>query len=168
MGPLDYIIMHRLRHRFYTANGLVNPGGTVDHDGPLNPNSETPINAILDGTSNTIMYMEDGGRPNWFVLGADQGTILPRPEGYGWTDPDGGAGSMDGTDATTGAINGGSGTGRCIMNCNNDSEPYSMHSGGMNICMADGSVRFIQSNISAATFAALLTARLGDVVGSDF
>jgi prepilin-type processing-associated H-X9-DG protein len=75
---------------------------------------------------------------------------------------------MDGTDATTGAINGGSGTGRCIMNCNNDSEPYSMHSGGMNICMADGSVRFIQSSISAATFAALLTARLGDVVGSDF
>jgi prepilin-type N-terminal cleavage/methylation domain-containing protein/prepilin-type processing-associated H-X9-DG protein len=168
MGPLDYIVMHRLRHRFYTANGLVNPGGTIDHDGALNPTTETPIVGITDGSSNTIMVMEDAGRPNWYVLGRPQGTILPRPEGFGWTDPDGGAGSMDGTDPVTGAINGSNGTGRCIMNCNNDSEPYSFHSGGMNVCMADGSVRFIRQNISAATFAALLTAKAGDIVQNDF
>jgi prepilin-type processing-associated H-X9-DG protein len=75
---------------------------------------------------------------------------------------------MDGTDPVTGAINGSNGTGRCIMNCNNDSEPYSFHSGGMNVCMADGSVRFIRQNISAATFAALLTAKAGDIVQNDF
>lgn len=168
MGPLDYIVMHRLRNRFYTANGLVNPSGTADHDGPLVQDAETPITGISDGTSNTIMVMEDGARPNWFVLGRDQGTILPRPEGFGWTDPDGCAGSMDGTDAVTGAINGSSGTGRCIMNCNNDSEPYSFHTGGMNVCLADGSVRFLRSTISAATFAALCTARAGDILGSDY
>jgi prepilin-type N-terminal cleavage/methylation domain-containing protein/prepilin-type processing-associated H-X9-DG protein len=168
MGPLDYIVMHRLRHRFYTANGLVNPAGTADHDGPLNQNTETPIVGITDGTSNTILVMEDGGRPNWYVLGRAQGTRLPRPEGFGWSDPDGCAGSMDGTDALTGAINGNNGTGRCIMNCNNDSEPYSFHTGGMNVGLADGSVRFIRSNISAATFAALLTAKGGDIVGNDF
>ncbi|MFQ3652521.1 MAG: DUF1559 domain-containing protein [Gemmataceae bacterium] len=163
-GPLDYIVMHRLRHRFYTANGIVNPGGTIDHDGALAQNTETPVVSITDGTSNTILIMEDAGRPNWYVLGRAQGTVLPRPEGFGWTDPDGGAGSMDGTDALTGAINGSSGTGRCIMNCNNDSEPYSMHTGGMNIGMADGSVRFINQNVNAATFAALLTAKAGDIV----
>jgi prepilin-type processing-associated H-X9-DG protein len=114
------------------------------------------------------MFMEDGARPNWYVNGRNQGSLLPRPEGFGWTDPDGSAGSMDGTDAATGAINGGSGTGRCIMNCNNDSEPFSFHSGGMNVCMADGSVRFIRSNIAAITFAALLTSKAGDVVVNDF
>jgi prepilin-type N-terminal cleavage/methylation domain-containing protein/prepilin-type processing-associated H-X9-DG protein len=168
MGPSDYIIIHRLRHRFYTANGLTNPGGTIDHDCALNQNADTPIVTISDGTSNSIMIMEDGGRPNWYVLGRNQGSLLPRPEGFGWTDPDGGAGSMDGTDATTGAINGTNGTGRCIMNCNNDSEPYSFHIGGMNICMADGSVRLISSNVSAAAWAALLTARGGDLVPGDF
>jgi prepilin-type N-terminal cleavage/methylation domain-containing protein/prepilin-type processing-associated H-X9-DG protein len=169
MGPLDYIVMHRLRHRFYAANGIVNPSGTSDHDGALSQNVETPMVGITDGTSNTILIMESAARPNWYVLGQDKGTILPRPEGFGWTDPDGAAGSMDGTDAITGAINASNNDkGRCIMSCNNDSEPYSFHSGGMNICLADGSVRFIQSGISAATFAALLTPRGGDIVGSDF
>jgi prepilin-type processing-associated H-X9-DG protein len=114
-----------------------------------------------------MMVMEDGGRPNWFVLGRDQNSLLPRPEGFGWTDPDGASGSMDGTDALTGAINGSSGTGRCIMNCNNDSEPYSFHINGMNVCMADGSVRFLRSSISAATFAALSTINAGDIPGPD-
>lgn len=167
-GSFDYLVLHRLRHRFYTANGITNPGGTIDHDGALNANTETPITGISDGTSNTLMFVENAGRPNWYVLGRDQGTILPRPEGFGWTDPDGGAGSMDGTDSTTGAINGSNGTGRCIMNCNNDSEPYSMHTGGINVCLADGSVRFLRSSISAATFAALCTAKAGDVLGNDY
>jgi prepilin-type N-terminal cleavage/methylation domain-containing protein len=105
---------------------------------------------------------------NYFVNGRDQNGLLPRNEGYGWTDPDGGAGSMDGTDKTTGAINGSSGTGVCIMNCNNDSEPYSFHSGGMTVALADASVRFMSESISGATFAALLTQAAGDAAGSDF
>jgi prepilin-type N-terminal cleavage/methylation domain-containing protein/prepilin-type processing-associated H-X9-DG protein len=168
MGPNDYLVLHRLRHRFFTANGLTNPLGTADHDGVIVTGQDTPIAAITDGTSNTMLICENGARPNYFVLGTDQGTVLPRPEGYGWSDPDGGAGSMDGTDAVTGAINGSSGTGRCIMNCNNDSEPYAFHSGGMNIVLADGSVRFLSANVSAATFAALITPRGGEILGADF
>ncbi|MDP1560565.1 MAG: DUF1559 domain-containing protein [Pirellulaceae bacterium] len=163
MGPNDYIVMHRLRNRFFYANGLTNPLGTADHDGILVPNSKTPIARILDGTTNTILFMEDAARPNWYVLGRDQGTILPRPEGFGWSDPDGGAGSMDGTDRLTGAVNGSSGTGVCIMNCNNDSEPYSFHPGGMTACMADASTTFLSNEISAAAFAAYLTPRGGEV-----
>jgi prepilin-type N-terminal cleavage/methylation domain-containing protein len=168
MGPSDYLVMHRLRNRFYTANGIVNPLGTQDHDGVLVSSGHTRIAAITDGTTNTILIMEDAGRPNWFVLGKYQGTALPRPEGFGWTDPDGGAGSMDGTDRLTGAINGGSGTGRCIMNCNNDSEPYSFHPAGMNVGIADGSVRFLPETIDATIFAALLTRSGGEVIGAGF
>lgn len=54
MGPLDYIVMHNLRHRFYSANGITNPAGTSDHPGPLVTTMETPLIAITDGTSNKI------------------------------------------------------------------------------------------------------------------
>jgi prepilin-type processing-associated H-X9-DG protein len=54
------------------------------------------------------------------------------------------------------------------MNCTNDSEFYSFHSGGINVCMADGSVRFIAQSVSAATLAALVTARSGDIPGNDW
>jgi hypothetical protein len=38
----------------------------------------------------------------------------------------------------------------------------------MNVSMADGSARFISESISAATFAALVTPRGGEVIDSDF
>jgi prepilin-type N-terminal cleavage/methylation domain-containing protein len=164
MGPSDYIVMHRVRHRFFNANGILNPLGTADHDGVLVQNEKTPMSRIHDGTSNTLLFMEDAARPNWFVLGADMGTLLPRPEGFGWSDPDGCAGSMDGADAVTGAINGSSGTGKGIMSINNDSEPYSFHPGGMAVARADASAGFIPKSISANAFAALLTPRGGEVI----
>lgn len=168
MGPLDYIVMHRLRHRFYTANGLTNPAGTADHEGPLVNGRDSKLAEILDGLSHTIMVMESAARPNHFLVKKAQNTLLPRPEGFGWTDPDGASGSMDGTDSVTGAINGSSGKGTCIMSCNNDSEPYSFHPAGMNVAMADGSSRYISDSISAAVFAALLTAKAGDHPGGDY
>jgi prepilin-type processing-associated H-X9-DG protein len=168
MGPLDYIVMHRLRHRFYTANGLTNPAGTADQDGALVNGRDSKIAEIVDGLSHTIMVMESGGRPNHYLVKKPQNKLLPRPEGFGWTDPDGAAGSMDGTDAVTGAINGSSGTGKCIMSCNNDSEPYAFHPGGMNVAMADGSARFIADSIPPEVFAALLTAKGGDQTGGDY
>lgn len=166
MGPADYLTMHRTRRRFFTANGLPDPG--QDLVGALQSTGDRRIGEITDGLSKTILFMESAARPNHFLVGRDQGVVLPRPEGFGWTDPDGGAGSMDGADSTTGAVNGSSGTGKCIMSCNNDSEPYSFHPGGMTVCLADGSVRLITQDISAATFAALLTINRGDIVGGDF
>lgn len=168
MGPSDYLVMHRVRHRFYRANGVPNPNGTADNRGVLVADEPTPFSAIYDGTSNTILVMESAGRPNWFLFRGDQGTPLPRPEGFGWSDPDGGAGSMDGTSRTTGAVNGSSGTGTGIMNINNDSEPNSFHPGGMNIANADGSSRLITDSISAAAFIALMTPDGGEVNSTDF
>ena len=171
MGLLDYMVIHQLRHRFYSAHGVANPTGgpnDISTAGALSRDRENKPQDLSDGLSKTLLFVEAAGRPNYFVNGRDQNTVLPRPEGYGWSDPDGGAGSMDGTDKTTGAINGTSGTGVCIMNCNNDSEPYSFHSGGMGIALADASVRFMSDSVSGATFAALLTQSAGDAIGSDF
>ena len=73
-------------------------------------------------------------------------------------------GFVDGTDPTLG---GKTGTGNClcVINCNNDSEIYAFHVGGAQVGMGDGSVRFISSNISLTTFAALCTMAAGDIVG---
>jgi prepilin-type N-terminal cleavage/methylation domain-containing protein len=165
MGPSDYLVMHRVRRGFYIANGIVNPSGNVDVEGILRPDHKTKMAEIFDGTSNTLMFMEDAGRPNWYVLGADMGVVNPRPEGFGWSDPDGGAGSMNGADTVTGVINPTSGgPGKGIISINNDSEPYSFHTGGMTASRGDASAGFLNKNISAVAFAALLTPRGGELI----
>lgn len=169
LGPCDYLVFHRIRPRFYTANSLPNIP-TTDLDGALHIDKMTPIAAITDGTSNTMLLIEDAGQPNQYILGRDTGTTLN--EGRGWADPDGISGSMDGTHPTTGAINGGSitpGAGATgIMNINNYSEPYSFHPGGINVVFADGSAHFITQRVSAATWAALLTRSNGEQPGDDW
>jgi prepilin-type N-terminal cleavage/methylation domain-containing protein/prepilin-type processing-associated H-X9-DG protein len=164
LGGCDYVVFHRIRPRFYIANNLPNVPA-ADLNGALHIDIPTPILAITDGTSNTMMIIEDAGQPNAYILGRDTGATLP--EGRGWADPDGVSGSMDGTHPATGAVNGGSppAGATCIMNCNNFSEPYSFHTDGINVCMADGSVRFLRATISAATFAALMTRDQGDIPG---
>jgi len=169
MGAMDYLVMHQVRRRFYVANGIVNPTGN-DNPGALENGRDTPLLAITDGTSNTIMITEAGGRATHYLLSRPSGLPMPSGEGYGWSDPDTGSGSYDGCNATTGVVNPSSvaaGTGgTCIMNCNNDSELYSFHSGGINACLADGSVRFIRQSIPAATIAALFTARGGETISN--
>jgi len=169
LGGLDYFVPHQCRNRFYLANGLTNPGGTADNPGGLTNGSPTKATDITDGLSNTILFIESAGRPNHYINGRDTGNLVPSGEGYGWIDPDTGSGSIDGSNPTTGVVNtdtayaGGTG-----IFTTNDSEAYSFHTGGVNVCLADGSVRFVNKSITAATFAALITKQGGEVIGSDW
>ena len=169
-GPGDYGSLNAIRRRFYTANGVPNfptPGTKVDDETPgaLKKVDPTPLLSITDGLSNTILLAEDAGRPNVFQKGfGDTGTNAA--DGFGWADPDGGC-SLDGVVVgAKGAVWAPGGT--CIMNCTNDSELFSFHTGGIGVTMADGSVRFLSQNVSAATLAAIATATGGDIAGSDF
>jgi prepilin-type processing-associated H-X9-DG protein len=45
--------------------------------------------------------------------------------------------------------------------------PRSYHSGGVNVCMADGSVRFVKDSVNLQTWLALGTRGGGEVVGAD-
>ena len=168
LGAGDYGSVNAIRRRYYTANGIganfpLGPTGAAGDEvlGALQKVIDTPILSITDGTSNTIMIGEDAGRPNLYQQGKDAGIITA--DGWGWADPDCGF-SIDGVvPGTLGASWATGGT--CIINCTNDSEFYSFHSGGMNVTMADGSVRFIRQAIDAGTLAALITARGGDIPG---
>lgn len=166
MGGLDYFAPHQVRNRFYLANGIPNPGGTTDNPGALVNGQDTPILSITDGTSNTILFIESAGRPNYYTLGKDMGNTIPSNEGFGWADPDTGSGSIDGSNPATGVVNTDAAYsgGTCVMGCTNDSEVYSFHQGGgANMGMADGSVRFLQKSVSPAAFAALVTRQGGEV-----
>ena len=117
---------------------------------------------ITDGTTQTLLVVEDGGRPELWRMGR---RIAGIASAGGWSDPNVEI-ALDGSDAlTTGQ---GQGKGRCVMNCTNDNEMYSFHSGGANAAFADGSVRFLRESIDARTFAALVTKSAGDMPGGDW
>jgi prepilin-type processing-associated H-X9-DG protein len=59
--------------------------------------------------------------------------------------------------------------GPCAINCTNDREVYSFHTGGANAVFADGSVHFLTAGMDIRTFARLVTRAGGEVVsGGDF
>jgi prepilin-type N-terminal cleavage/methylation domain-containing protein/prepilin-type processing-associated H-X9-DG protein len=66
------------------------------------------------------------------------------------------------------AHNYGKQSGTCVMNCDNQSgDIYSFHTGGANVCFADGSVRFVRESIDINVLVSLVTRGGGEVI-SDF
>jgi prepilin-type N-terminal cleavage/methylation domain-containing protein/prepilin-type processing-associated H-X9-DG protein len=157
-GPGDYGSLNEVKIDFYPANSLPTPG-TAERQGVLEKERDVSILSVTDGTSNTIMLGEDAGRPDLYVNGRDTGTDTK--DGWGWADPDCGfslSGVTKGTNKNPGT---------CVINCSNDSELYSFHPGGVNVTLADGSVRFVQASINPTVLAALITRAGGEVVGGD-
>jgi prepilin-type processing-associated H-X9-DG protein len=63
---------------------------------------------------------------------------------------------------------GGAGFAGGMVNMSMDSPPSSSHPGGVNVLLCDGSVHFITEAISVATWQALGTRNVGDLLGSDY
>ena len=56
------------------------------------------------------------------------------------------------------------GGGACAINCTNQWEIYSMHTGGANCLFADGSVRFLGESLTYPVLAAMITRAGGEIV----
>ena len=142
----------------------------------MTPGPGTRFEEILDGTSNTLLIIEDAGRPVHYIVGGVRGPV-PHNDGCGnanvpasgvvtgaaWADPASDCPvhgfTYDGLQCS----------GPCPFNCTNNNEAYAFHMGGMNAVFADGSVHFISKEISIRIFAALITMQGGEVVSaSDF
>ena len=148
--------------------------------------SQGPVRAtdVTDGLSNTIMIVEDAGRPGWYGskglvppngyqpdLGNYTGdTSGPAPQGGGgWADPLNYI-ATNGSDPSGGGIAAGGGFDgmppapfSCSSYCSNDSEVFAFHSGGGNVVFGDGSVRFMRSGLTNAQFGALISRAGGEV-----
>jgi prepilin-type N-terminal cleavage/methylation domain-containing protein/prepilin-type processing-associated H-X9-DG protein len=150
------------------------------------PSAPVRITDITDGSSNTLMVVEDAGRPAWYsskglvTSGPPIGTYEAGPNG---PCPQGGGAWADPLNyiATNGSDPGGSGIAAgggflgipeapwsCALNCSNDSEIFAFHPGGTNVVMGDGSVRFVKAGLSMTQTAAVLSRAGGEVIDFDF
>ena len=57
----------------------------------------------------------------------------------------------------SGLADGSARKGPCPMNCTNDNEMYSFHSGGVNAVFADGSVHFLRASMTLTALSRLIT-----------
>lgn len=178
----DYAAITGLEFKFWAANGLPSPAATsaayktmTNLKGVL-ASPGTPIAAVTDGLSNCIVVSECSNRPTLYAMGKQATTPITEDGyssgGYGLTDSTGfivmgspwaseygAAMVLNGFDSSANAK-----PGTCMLNCTNMWEIYSQHSGGANTLMGDGSVRFVNSSISAAVLAASVTRGGGEVV----
>lgn len=136
---------------------LIDPA--LNYDGILQVNRMTRIADILDGASNTILMAECAGRPTLWQGGKPVPNIWLN--GGPWAS----RGLMFGRGSTK---DGTAFFGRCAINCTNDREVYSFHTGGANAVFADGSVHFLKDTIDIRVFARLVTRAGGEVVLDDF
>jgi len=165
----DYTVTTGVRGA--TLDACFADGGGSDRDGTLQatplatpsaPVSGTPVLAITDGTSNTMVIAELAGRPAVYHAGKLVAPSAPF-SGAGWGDALSGEnwfiGSLfDGTENANG--------GPCVVNCTNSRGYglYSFHTGVANVLFADGSVRSLNASMNQCTFAFLVTKKKGDIV----
>jgi prepilin-type processing-associated H-X9-DG protein len=136
---------------------LINVVG--NYRGVLTTNSMTRLSDITDGTSNTLLLVEDAGRPRQWRAGhpGNDETIYGGP----WV------GNSNPVLVMGSSPSGSSRLGPCALNCTNDGEIYSFHSGGANTVFADVSVHFLQAGIDVRLLAGLVTRAGGEVVSGN-
>jgi prepilin-type N-terminal cleavage/methylation domain-containing protein/prepilin-type processing-associated H-X9-DG protein len=145
------------------------------------PDGPVRVTGITDGTSNTIMIVEDAGRPTWY--GSKGVVTMPSYTGAPGTAPQGGGAWADplNYNATNGGDPGGSGIAAgggfmgippapwtCANGCTNDSEIFAFHTGGSNMLFGDGSVRFVRNGLTMNQMQALLSRAGGEIIGFDY
>jgi prepilin-type N-terminal cleavage/methylation domain-containing protein/prepilin-type processing-associated H-X9-DG protein len=153
------------------------------------PDGPVRITDILDGSSNTIMVVEDAGRPAWY---GSRGIVAPNgytpnsgpytaggngpaPQGGGaWADPLNYIATNGSDPSGSGIAAGGNFDGMpaapwtCANGCSNDSEIFAFHTGGSNVCFGDGSVRLVRNGLTMNQMQALLSRAGGEVVNFDY
>lgn len=159
-GAMDYIATSAVEHGdaaiYENASG---ESGTFR--GILSDEQQgIGIRSVIDGTSNTTLIMERAGGPQLYRKG--KAVANTNTAGGTWNDPFLGAHYLAGATYDGATV----GSGGCSINCTNQIQSgfYSFHPGGAHALLADGSVRFINENISNVTLVRLITFAGGGVV----
>ncbi len=169
-----------------------NAGGVSDYMAPdiagglsLGKSSNTMIDAdqnrnegirfaqVTDGLSNTAMIVETANRANQWSMGKMIGPSHQSPAndpngnpslgGDAWNDWQMGVNIVRAV--SPGSVLTSRSNGQCAINCNNQFNLYSFHTGGAHVVLGDGSVRFLSQNIAALTVYNLLCMNDGNAIG---
>ncbi len=162
----------------------INAGAAIICEPPDGP---VTVGGVTDGLSNTIMVVEDSGRPGWYgskgvasqpaiggyapVMGTYQGGANgPAPQGGGaWADPlnyiatNGSDPSGSGVAAGGGFMGMPAAPWTCANGCSNDSEIFSFHTGMSNVVLGDGSVRSLRNGMAMSQMQSLLSRAGGEL-----
>ena len=169
---------------YVTCAGSTPYSSSSNANGVYYVNSKTKITQVKDGTSNTVLASESLIGPGGAPFTTDPGdrtrvhvelsfqpiseslcsntNLYGNERGYAWTD--GSTASASYNHVLT--------PNSKTMDCYSAYSPNpgwraarSNHGNGVNIVLADGSVRFVNANINAVTWSSLGTVKSGDVVG---
>jgi prepilin-type processing-associated H-X9-DG protein len=144
------------------TNALITvPWAGLGSKGALRQNGLTPIRDIADGTSNTTLYSEECARFTQYFTGNISAPLdFTKATGFLWADSDNRI-TVTGTSYDGKSL---SGQGPCVINCNNQTDMFSFHAGGVNMAYADGHVSFISTSIGLNIIVALVTKAGGERV----
>jgi prepilin-type N-terminal cleavage/methylation domain-containing protein/prepilin-type processing-associated H-X9-DG protein len=167
-GVLDYPPASQIRRPNPFVTNM--PPSDPTWDGVLGLNVLRRLTDITDGTSNTLLLVEDGGRNQYWEMGRYIGTTRPSDlivgESGAWAVP---ASHLNVSGFN--AANIGTGDplqpGPCAVNCTNDQEIYAFHPGIANVLLADGSVRPLRAGTDINIVVALITRNHGEVIPAE-
>jgi prepilin-type N-terminal cleavage/methylation domain-containing protein/prepilin-type processing-associated H-X9-DG protein len=181
------------------GNPLKSPTKDATYSGALCPKAGTPgpddgnrIEAISDGTSNTLLFTEIAGRGlNIYIYGRARVHVPSNETEYSSLNPipltpvggfdtpgdyyqfsRGTWADQNGVSWARGyAINAAGSsvdatTGCSMVNVTNHTSPYSFHPGGVNRLMCDGSVHFMRDSVSPSVLIAHITRAGGELLSN--
>jgi prepilin-type N-terminal cleavage/methylation domain-containing protein/prepilin-type processing-associated H-X9-DG protein len=156
-APLDYPATTQVT----TPNSFLTrpPAKDTSFEGVLGKDVRRRITDVTDGSSNTLLLAEDAGRDQLWQMGKK---ISDTGGGTGsWGNP-GNTIALTGFDPATKTA-----PGPCAINCENNNEIYSFHTGGANAVFTDGSVRFLKATAPLQVVSDLITRAGNEVISPD-
>lgn len=163
-GALDYIVFFAVD----PANTHISPMPPADQTGHgiMGRGVNRRFGEIIDGSSNTILLVEDAGRNNVWIRGRQYPAAPANPltAGGAWANCclGGSVNWFYGFDLATNNY-----YGPCAVNCVNASQIYAFHPGGANVLMGDGSVHFLSESTDINTVVSLITRQGGEIPRAD-
>jgi prepilin-type N-terminal cleavage/methylation domain-containing protein len=155
----DYATTHIIDQSVVNA-GWISP--SFDRSGVIIKDASRRIAEITDGTSNTLMAVEQGGRPQVWILGRTNGSLQPFVNKGPW------AAELNSIGVRGHSNDGLVSPGPCAINCSNVDGVYAFHTAGAQAVFADAHVQMLRRGMDIWTLFALTTAAGGEVInGSD-